>query len=114
MSHVENDILLYICLHRRLRSEDVVDEGKDQLVKGWKTGSIERLTRDPFFVKSCHIGICILLCNDRPTPKRVCFITLIGNIQIPTQIFHGKLKGTTKKNSVLYKMVVMELKTDIK
>jgi hypothetical protein len=34
MTHVEDDILFHVCLDRRLRSENVVNEGKDQTVKG--------------------------------------------------------------------------------
>jgi hypothetical protein len=29
ISHVENDILLHLCLHRRLGGVNIIDEGKD-------------------------------------------------------------------------------------
>jgi hypothetical protein len=56
ISHVEDDILFYIYFHRRFRSENIVDEGKDQSVNDWKTSNIERLVCDLLFVKPCPIG----------------------------------------------------------
>jgi hypothetical protein len=34
ISHVEDNILFHIYFHRQLRSEDIVDDDKDQPVKG--------------------------------------------------------------------------------
>jgi hypothetical protein len=33
MSYVEDDILFHVYLHRRLRSDDIIDNDKDQSVK---------------------------------------------------------------------------------
>jgi hypothetical protein len=82
MPYVEEGMLFHVSLNHRLRSEDIIDDDRDQSVKDWKTGNIERLDHDPLFVKPCPIGIYILLCNYMPTLKQVRFIILVGDVQI--------------------------------
>jgi predicted peroxiredoxin len=104
MSHIEDDILFYICLYCRLRSENVVDKGKNQEVKSWKMNDIGRLVSDPL-----PIGISILMCNCWPTPKRVCLITLIDNIQISGQITMMSSRDN-QTNRRLHRMSRYEIK----